>query len=104
MKIDQTALLHLADLSALELDENEQERLVGELNQILVYVERVQNASTTDLAESTLLDFRREDQAHSSETRPLFSLAPELVDQHFCTPLVTDSLEDAKPDGDGNDA
>ena len=95
MTIDLTTLEHLADLSALDLDDDESSRLLKELQSILGYVQRVQSVDCSDDRHLVESCYRRTDHVVRTDTEPLFAIAPELNDDLFCTPVVTESLDEA---------
>ena len=92
-----TTLEHLADLAALELEEDESKRLLSELETILQYVKRVQTFECPEETVQPKSRFRRPDTIVNTPNSSLFALAPDLKDELFCTPVVAKSLANRTP-------
>lgn len=93
MAVTRDDVLHVAALARLQLDEAALERLGHELNDILAYVDQLQQVDTEDV-EPTAHPFAeaaplREDAVRAGDwTETLLANAPERQDRFFVVPPV----------------
>jgi aspartyl-tRNA(Asn)/glutamyl-tRNA(Gln) amidotransferase subunit C len=89
--IDRDQVLHVAKLARLRLDEEEVERMVGELSGILDHVDRIGNLDLEGVEPTShvvaLENVLRADEPHESLPRDVaLSSAPEPQDGAFRAP------------------
>jgi len=93
MKITAKEVAHVADLARLSLDDAAIEKFVGQISEILEYVERLQQVDTTGVAGTAhalnLKNAFRDDVVHE-HLGPDRSLAnaPEQEDGSFVVPRI----------------
>jgi aspartyl-tRNA(Asn)/glutamyl-tRNA(Gln) amidotransferase subunit C len=90
-----TQIQHVASLARLELSDDEQTKLTGQLNDILVQFARLQELDTIDIPPTShSLDSKnvlREDIAGPSLSRDAATAnAPEKRDGNFIVPQIVD--------------
>lgn len=94
MQIDNTVLAKLEKLSHLRVDEAKKEEIIGQLTEIVSYVENLAelDTSTLDASFSTLQGGTpmREDMVQSDPTIPesILSHAPQRDDDFFVVPAI----------------
>ena len=94
MQIDNTVLEKLEKLSHLHVDESKKEEIIGQLTEILSYVENLSELDTDglDASFSTLEGGTpmREDVPHNDPEIPksILSHAPESKDDFFIVPAI----------------
>ncbi len=93
MKITKELILHIAELSHLKLKEDEIEKFQIELNQILEYVDNLNEIDTSSIEPLShplpIVNVFREDRVEKSITREeALKNAPEATDEFFKVPKV----------------
>ena len=94
MQIDNTVLAKLEKLSHLRVDENKKEEIIGQLTEIVSYVENLAELDTSalDASFSTLEGGTpmREDvpQSDSAISKSILSHAPQNDDDFFIVPAI----------------
>ena len=81
MQITRAEMLHISELANLNLNEEEMEKYVGDLNQILNYVEKIKNVDTSNIDEEMLLNencntFRTDEIERFEDTELLMQNVP----------------------------
>lgn len=94
MKVDESTVLHLADLSDFKLNDKEVSRLGGELENIIKYISQLDELDTSDV-EPTYQVFEMENVWREDEILPqdanredLLSLTVEAIDNQIKVPKV----------------
>jgi len=96
MKLSKEEVEHVAWLARLELSEDEKERLMGHLNQIMVHFEKLQELDTSAV-EPTSHSIPVENVFREDEVGPCLSVedvlanAPEARDDQFVVPRVVET-------------
>ncbi|MDR1815358.1 MAG: Asp-tRNA(Asn)/Glu-tRNA(Gln) amidotransferase subunit GatC [Clostridiales Family XIII bacterium] len=95
MKIDSHLIEYLADLSRLELSGAEKERLRGDLEDILAYVEKLGELDTAGLPEMThpfeaANRFREDEVTNGDRTEALLAGAPDKSAPYFKVPRTVE--------------
>jgi len=94
VQIDNTVLAKLEKLSHLRVDENKKEEIIGQLTEIVSYVENLAELDTSDLdASFSTLEGgtpMREDLPQSDPTIPdsILIHAPKSEDDFFIVPAI----------------
>lgn len=93
MKISKDDALHVAELARLEFNEDELEKLTGQLGNILEYIEKLKELDTTSVKPTYhILDLStpfRDDKAMEWLTPDdILENAPERQDEFFTVPKV----------------
>lgn len=83
----------MADLARLELAENEEARMTEQMNQILAYMDKLNELDTTSIPATThaiqLNNVFRQDEVHESlEREQVLANAPESDGVSFIVPKV----------------
>ncbi len=98
MKIDQKLINRVAELSRLELSQEEMEEYSRQLSDIINYVEKIKEMDT-DSVEPTdhiveLKNVVREDRVRESlPLKDIAEMAPSFADNHFIVPRIIDGQE-----------
>jgi aspartyl-tRNA(Asn)/glutamyl-tRNA(Gln) amidotransferase subunit C len=92
-KITRDEVLHVAKLARLEFNDREEERLTGQLNSILNYMDKLNELDTTGVAPMThairLQNAFRRDEVHPSlERERALANAPAADGVSFVVPKV----------------
>ncbi len=94
MEVDESTVLHLADLSDFRLSDEEVSRLGGELENIIKYISQLDELDTSDV-EPTYQVFEMENVWREDEILPqdanredLLSLTVEAIDNQIKVPKV----------------
>lgn len=95
MKLSKEEVEHVAWLARLELTDEESERMAGQLNQLMVHFEKLQELDTTEIAPTShsipMENVFREDAAGPSlPVEAAVSNAPEANDNYFVVPQIVD--------------
>ena len=96
MQIDATVLAKLEKLSHLHIDPDKQEAVIGQLSEIVAYVENLGELDTDhlDAAFSTLTGGTplRKDEPHPNPSIPeaILKHAPQHADDFFIVPAIID--------------
>lgn len=94
MRITREVIDHVATLARLRFGEDELERFIPQLNEILEYVEKLNQLETTGVEPTSHMFFSRtpmrEDKVRetSSPTDKLLENAPQRKDNFFIVPRV----------------
>ncbi|MHC1728645.1 MAG: Asp-tRNA(Asn)/Glu-tRNA(Gln) amidotransferase subunit GatC [Syntrophobacteraceae bacterium] len=93
MKITREEVRHVADLARLELSEAEEERMTGQMNGILEYMEKLNELDTEGITPTThailLQNVFRDDVVRDSlEREKALANAPETDDVNFIVPKI----------------
>ena len=83
----------IAALARLEFSADEEERLTGELNSILLYMEKLNGLDTdgvepTPLVASVANAFRADEPEEFAHVEELRSQAPEMVEGYYKVPRI----------------
>jgi aspartyl-tRNA(Asn)/glutamyl-tRNA(Gln) amidotransferase subunit C len=95
MKISKADVLYVADLARLELDEASLERFAGQIDEILAYVDKLNEVDTTGVkptshAISLTNAFREDEERASIQPERALANAPEQEDGCFVVPKIID--------------
>ena len=93
MKISKEEVLYVAHLARLDLDEESIEKFAGQIDEILGYIEKLNQVDTQNIKPTShaifLTNAFREDKEHEHIERELaLSNAPEKEDGSFVVPKV----------------
>jgi aspartyl-tRNA(Asn)/glutamyl-tRNA(Gln) amidotransferase subunit C len=93
MKITKDEVLHVADLARLDLDEESIEKFAGQIDEILGYIEKLNQVDTRDVRPTShaifLTNAFRDDEEKEHIDRELaLANAPEKEDGRFVVPRV----------------
>ena len=93
MAVTKKDVEHIAKLANLKFDESEMERLTGEMNEILLYMDKLNEIDTTNvepLSHPVEMNnvFREDKVAGSISTEDALKNAPAKDDKHFHVPKV----------------
>jgi aspartyl-tRNA(Asn)/glutamyl-tRNA(Gln) amidotransferase subunit C len=93
MKITKDEVLHVADLARLDLDEESIEKFAGQIDEILGYIEKLNQVDTRDVKPTShaifLTNAFRDDEEKEHIDRELaLANAPEKEDGRFVVPRV----------------
>ena len=96
--LDREQVLHVARLARLELDEDEVQKMSGELSKVLEHIERIQELDLAGVPPTShvveLVNALREDRPRPSlPVARALAGAPEPVDGGFGVPSPTASAE-----------
>ena len=96
MKLSKEEVEHVAWLARLELSEDEKERLMGHLNQIMVHFEKLQELDTTDVEPTSHVIpvsnvSRRDESRPSLPPEEVVSNGPQVADNCFVVPRVVET-------------
>ena len=84
-------LLKIAHLSSLKLDEQEIPVFVNQINEILRYVDQLQNTTISTQAEPIKnVNVLRDDIARPTNPASLLAQAPQEQDNYFVVPKILD--------------
>ncbi|HAS39729.1 MAG TPA: Asp-tRNA(Asn)/Glu-tRNA(Gln) amidotransferase GatCAB subunit C [Microscillaceae bacterium] len=91
--IDRQTLHKIAHLARLTFDEAEEEAMLGDLNQILGWVEKLKELDTTGVEPLRFMsgevnNFRADKTANTLEKDKALKLAPQADDDHVLVPKV----------------
>ncbi|KAB2837189.1 MAG: Asp-tRNA(Asn)/Glu-tRNA(Gln) amidotransferase subunit GatC [Melioribacteraceae bacterium] len=93
MSVTKKDVEHIAKLARLKVTEEEVEHYTGQLNQILTYVEKLNELDTENIeplshpVENTNV-FREDELKQSIKTEEALKNAPDKDDEHFKVPKV----------------
>jgi aspartyl-tRNA(Asn)/glutamyl-tRNA(Gln) amidotransferase subunit C len=92
-KITRQEVRHVAKLARLELSESEEERMTGQMNGILEYMDKLNELDTKDIAPTThaiqLQNVFRPDSVHASlDRKDSLANAPGTDGVNFVVPRV----------------
>ena len=93
MKITKEEVLYVAHLARLDLDEDAIEKFAGQIDEILVYIETLNQVETQDIkptshAISLTNAFRDDEEREPIERELALANAPEEEDGSFVVPKV----------------
>jgi len=89
MKITREELLKIAAISKLEIKESEFEDLLGQLQAVLTYAERVRKvAEDVHFTSSKNINVMRDDVAYLCDAAPILAQAPKREDDYFVVPRI----------------
>lgn len=93
MKVNRELVLHIAELANLKLTENEIEKFQKELNQILEYVDKLNEIDTSNIEPLShplpIVNVFREDKIKASVPREeALKNAPDSTEEFFKVPKV----------------
>ncbi len=93
MKVTKDLILHIANLAHLNLREDEIEKIEKDLNQILEYVNKLNEIDTTDVLPLShpieIINIFRDDiVGHSIPREEALKNAPDSTDEFFKVPKV----------------
>ncbi len=92
-KISKEEVRHVAKLARLELDEREEERMTGQMNDVLSYVEELGKLDTANIPATTHAVelqnvFRRDEVNPSLDRKRVLENAPQTDDASFIVPKI----------------
>lgn len=91
IKISREELLRIAELSHLELREDEIAPMLAQLESVLSYAERVQQASAdAEEPSNKNINVFREDVVVKTDPELILSQAPEREEHYFVVPSILD--------------
>jgi aspartyl-tRNA(Asn)/glutamyl-tRNA(Gln) amidotransferase subunit C len=84
-------LIHIANLSALKLEEHEIDLFTQQIQKILSYVDQLQRVTIAQQAESIRnVNIFREDVVVKSDAKAVLAQAPQVDDVFFAVPKILD--------------
>lgn len=95
MAVTITDVRTVANLARLELSPEEEERLIGELNQILEYMEKLKELDTENVEPTSHVvpvthSFRKDEVDPFSALDSLAKSAPQMEEGYFVVPRIID--------------
>ena len=95
MKIDKQLISRLEHLARLELSESQKEALMGDMNEILEMVEKLQELDTENVEPLVYINetenvWRKDEVKHQVEREKALANAPDKNDSFFKVPKVID--------------
>lgn len=92
VNITKEEVLKIAQLSKIEIKEQDIEKIVRQFQDILNYAERVQDiAKEVDIPRSKNINVDREDVIVSSDPERILAQAPQAEDNYFVVPKILDN-------------
>ena len=92
VNITKEEVLKIAQLSKIEIKEQDIEKIVRQFQDILNYAERVQDiAKEVDIPRSKNINVDREDVIVSSDPTKILAQAPQAEDNYFVVPKILDN-------------
>ncbi len=92
IKITKEELLKIAQISQLRLNEDEIEPLIGQIQAVLTYAERVQEvAGDIALPSNKNVNVLREDVIVRTSSQPILEQAPEREEDYFVVPKIIEN-------------
>ena len=92
VNITKEEVLKIAQLSKIEIQEKDVEKIVRQFQDILNYAERVQDiAKEVDIPRSKNINIDREDVIVSSDSAKILAQAPQAEDNYFVVPKILDN-------------
>ena len=93
MKIDNTVVAKLADLAKLEFDESSKDEIIGDLNRILTFIEKLEELNTENIEPlkyiTEEINMTREDVSKQELTKAeALKNAPKSDSDYFIVPKV----------------
>jgi len=96
-KLERADILKLAELSALTLSEKEAAALLIDLQNIISYVDQLNEVALNHHQPSPKnTNIFREDVARVTDSTPLLAQAPDRFEDYFVVPKIVDSSKDAQ--------
>jgi aspartyl-tRNA(Asn)/glutamyl-tRNA(Gln) amidotransferase subunit C len=84
-------LLHIANLSALKLEDHEIDAFVGQINTILTYVDQLKQVQVADqVSQVRNINIFREDEPIKGDAKDVLAQAPQVDDNYFAVPKILD--------------
>jgi aspartyl/glutamyl-tRNA(Asn/Gln) amidotransferase C subunit len=84
-------LLKIAELSALKMSDPEVEYFLGQMKQVIEYVNQLQDVKISLTTEQTRnINYFREDETVSQISSAILDLAPKKDDTYFVVPKILD--------------
>lgn len=95
MKIDDQTIYHIADLAALKIESQKLEQLKSDMNEILHFVEQIDQQNTQHIHPMThpldMTQRLREDKIMADQTQRSFGqLSPYFTDGYYTVPKVVE--------------
>lgn len=93
MKISREEALKIAHISRLALDEEEVDRVVQQLQEVLAYAQRVQELAGDlhDQPSNKNINIMRDGVAVPSDSQRMLERAPEREENYFVVPRILDT-------------
>ena len=89
IKITKQELLKIAQSTAVQLYDNEVEPLIGQLEAVLTYAERVKDiARDIEIPSNKNVNVLREDVVIRTNNEPILAQAPEREENYFVVPMI----------------
>ena len=91
--ITECELLHIAELSKLEIDESKRDELINDLENMIKFAEQISSADVSDASKETtrlfcISELREDIAAHTLEREKALSEAPTHTDSYITVPNV----------------
>ena len=89
--ITRQELMHIANLSALKLEDHEIDLFTQQIQTILAYIDQLQSvAVTTQAASVRNINILRDDVAVKGDAKSVLAQAPQVDDVFFAVPKILD--------------
>ncbi len=89
--ITRQELMHIANLSALKLEDHEIDLFTQQIQKILAYVDQLQAVTvTTQAANVRNINIFRDDIAQRGDAKAVLAQAPQVDDVFFAVPKILD--------------
>ncbi len=95
MKIDENQILKVAKLARLELGDDEKKEFSKQLNDIIEYVEKINEMDTDNVSSADYIGdlknvFRKDEVQPSIDPKEIEKVAPEFSEGHIVVPKIID--------------
>jgi aspartyl-tRNA(Asn)/glutamyl-tRNA(Gln) amidotransferase subunit C len=89
--ITRQELMHIANLSALKLEDHEIDLFTQQIQTILAYIDQLQSVAVTSQAPSIRnINILRDDVAVKGDAKAVLAQAPQVDDVFFAVPKILD--------------
>lgn len=89
--ITRQELMHIANLSALKLEDHEIDLFTQQIQTILAYIDQLQSVTVTTQAASVRnINILRDDVAIKGDAKVVLAQAPQVDDVFFAVPKILD--------------
>ncbi len=89
--INKQELIHIANLSALKLEDKEIDFFVQQIQTILTYVDQLQKIKVSDIPTHVgNVNLLRDDIVHKADAAAVLAQAPQRDGQYFAVPKILD--------------
>lgn len=91
-KISREEVIKIARISAISLKEEEIDTLIGRMEAVLSYTERVKEiAQTIEEPSNKNVNIFRQDLVIPQNPEPILAQAPDRADNYFVVPMILDN-------------